>query len=139
MKAEVLYMDDNKIREEVIKHGVEIKNLKQKVDNLDVMKDAVVEISTTLKHMQEDNIKRDRFYKEQSDTLAELTSEMKTMNLKLDNTNKDLADLTEKVDDNISKGMININSVWKKIGVTSLTVAITGLVGWVLWKLGIKK
>lgn len=126
-------------KEEVIKHGVEIKNLKQKVDNLDVMKDAVVEISTTLKHMQEDNIKRDKFYKEQSDTLSELTSEMKTMNLKLDNTNKDLADLTDKVDDNISNGTININSIWRKIGITGLTVTITGLVGWVLWKLGIKK
>ena len=162
MENIIKQVNDHEIRiraveKDSVEKNVRMDHIEKKVDNLEVIKNAVTEISITLKYMQESEKERDTFYKEQavnikiqSENLTKLTYLVDKLIEKVDKNEDELKEIKEKIEitndkldaqsiSNIKSGSISFNAIFRKVGLVGLGAVVTGVIGWILWKMGIGK
>ena len=145
------------VEKDSVEKNVRIDHIEKKVDNLEVIKDAVTEISITLKYMQESEKERDTFYKEQavnikiqSENLTKLTYLVDKLIEKVDKNEDELKEIKEKIEitndkldaqsiSNIKSGSISFNDIFRKVGLVGAGAVVTAIIGWVMFKLGFGK
>lgn len=132
-------MEESKLCKEVIELGVRMNVMEKKADVIDSINTSIAKISVTLEKLEASNERHDILLVKQTETLSKLTNQIENMSTKLDDTDKNLKDLTKKVEDNISKGSISFNDIFRKAGFVGLGAVVTGVIGWILWKMGIGK
>ncbi len=118
----------------MIQLDIKVQNLEHKMCDLQSIDRAVTEINTTLKALIKTTEKREELYEEQAKALSKLANQMESISNKLENTDKNLSELSQKVNDNIKSGSISFHDIFKKSFWYILAVGI----GWLMFKLGIK-
>jgi carboxypeptidase C (cathepsin A) len=94
----------------------DVENLKDRVDDLSIIKDAVIETKTYIKILT-------KAQEEQSRTMSQITETMNKQNQTLDKLNEKIDSTDEKVDDLNNKFQVKLNEIDDKSKIDILKMA----------------
>lgn len=92
------------------KHETEIKNLKEKINSMDGIKETLVKLSTLLEMTIKDEKKRDKMYGRQNEVLEKMTINLTELSLQQEQTSKEVTELKLKVEESEKKDKVSILS-----------------------------
>lgn len=126
---------DHELCEKVIELSVEVKNLKEKVDNLDGISTALTKMSTILEIQVQDNKDRDKLIGKISESLtsvlqvtAEQSKSLERLNDNIQETNNRLDDMDKRMSEEHKSDSISISEMLKKGFWIGFGVVATGIV-----------
>jgi len=129
---EVIIKNNHEMNAECIKNFTsmkeQIKIISKKVDNMDDMKEVLVELKTLNTEQIKSNEKRDKILDEQNKLLIEVSNSIRDLSSKVNTTQNEVKEIKSKVSSHEEKDNISINAILKSGFFLAITVVITYLI-----------
>ena len=102
------------------KHEEQIKTLFKRVDDMDTMKETLIEVKTLMGIMVEHSKKQDLINERQNETLNNINSNLSNLNNKVEKLEQGQESLQKRVDDNENKHLVDIRDISKEKEISKL-------------------